>query len=352
MGFKGKPWFPFMRIAVSTSSKNEKHIIEWIRYYMKIGIDYFVIYDDLSEPSVQTLLESANINSSMYTVFRNTDVNHLYKTIDTAYIVHKCWGSECWQNQIIPCLQNNHIDYMLYVDVDEFLCLDKHKNIHDLVEHYMPVDVLKINWVFFGAKQHILDNTGLDNIIDTFTTSDDSLCEGTGSMKTITKVDKIVLGARQYGPHVFPIHSDAIVKDIFNNILENYGKILDHETPFLGSQHLGNIYIAHYFCQDLTTFIRRKFSNKSNYYWWLNCVGMRDRTQIYAYIDVINDRFCEFVEILDNCISQNIPPCDFDNIPASIIQTILEFYGETNQCCIDNHDIVQYKHNVAPTNIR
>jgi hypothetical protein len=110
-----------MKFALATSSKNEKHIIEWFNYYIKIGIDYFIIFDDLSDISIQQTFNENNIDKSKYTIVRNTDRNNLYENIDQCYIVHRCYSPEYWQKHFIPKLLEKNIEYVLYVDLDEFL---------------------------------------------------------------------------------------------------------------------------------------------------------------------------------------------------------------------------------------
>ena len=63
-----------MKICLATSSKNEKHIIEYINYYKKIGIDYFIIYDDLSSIPIEQIFIENNIDYEIH------DSSNLKKT--------------------------------------------------------------------------------------------------------------------------------------------------------------------------------------------------------------------------------------------------------------------------------
>ena len=149
----------------------------------------------------------------------------------------------------------------MYVDLDEFLHINNFQNIQELVIYYLPFDVLKINWLFVGSN-HILKNDGINNIVDLFIKSHNVLCNSTGALKSMTKVSSISTDDDifQYGPHTLPIIQNAIVKDIEKNIQLSYGKNLNHLTPsLLDTNYLNKIYLAHYACQDLTTFIKRKF---------------------------------------------------------------------------------------------
>jgi hypothetical protein len=336
-----------MKICLATSSKNEKHIIEFINYYKKIGINYFIIYDDLSDIPIEQIFIENNIDPSIYTIFKNNNTDNLYSNINERYIVHKAYHPYTWQNLIIPKLIEKNIDYVFYVDLDEFLFIDKFKNIQELVTDYLPFDVLKINWLFFGSN-NLLKNHGTNNIIDLFTKSHGLLCYGTGSLKSITKVSSISTDNNifQYGPHILPIIPNAIVKDIEKNIQLSYGNDLNHSTPqLLNSSYLNNIYIAHYSCQDLTTFVERKLTNKTNYYWWINYINVDTRTNVYNYIDIINNNFHEFVRYLYERINNEVnDKTNFMSISNSYIEKIIGLYNLFNKNDIVNNDIINFKY--------
>lgn len=334
-----------MRVGLATSCKNEKHIIEWLNYYIKIGIDYFIIYDDISDIPVEQLFIENNVDKNIYTIFRNSDTDNLYVNLKQRYIVHKAYHPNTWKELIIPKLIEKYIDYVLYVDLDEFLYINNYKNIQTLVKYYLPFDVLKINWLFFGSN-NLLNNNGNNNIIDLFTKSNNILCNNTGALKSITKVLSISIDndVYQYGPHVLPIIEKTIVKDIENTVLMSYGKCLNHITPpLLDVSYINKIYIAHYSCQDLETFIKRKFTNKTNYYWWINVLNVDTRENVYKYIDIINNNFNEFVNYLYNIINNKLTDEGTFNIPNIYIDKMIFLYNMFNKNEIINTDILNYK---------
>lgn len=235
----------------------------------------------------------------------------------------------------------------MYVDLDEFLHINNFKNIQDLVIDYLPFDVLKINWLFFGSNQ-LLKNDGINNIVDLFIKSHNTLCNGTGALKSITKVSSISTDddTYQYGPHILPIIQNTIVKDIEKNIQVSYGKKLHISTPsLLDTNYLNKIYLAHYASQDLTTFVKRKFLNKTNYYWWINIVNVDTRTNVYKYIDIINEHFDEFITYLYYRINNTLTEeTDFYCIPNSYINKMISLYNIFNKNTIVNNDIINYKY--------
>jgi Glycosyl transferase family 2 len=337
-----------MKICLVTTAKDEKHIIEWLNYHIKIGINYFIIYDDMSDISIETIFTENNIDKSIYTIFKNTNVDNLYINLEKRYVVHSFAQPDTWKNLIIPELIYHNIDYVLYVDVDEFLYINTYKNIQELVLHYLPFDVLKINWLFFGSN-NLIANDGINNIIDIFTRSNTTLCDNIGSIKSITKVSSIVINDEtvQYGPHLIPIIVDGIVKNIENSISKSYGNTISNvpHIPLMDSSYKNKIYIAHYSCQDLTQFVRRKLTYKSGYYWWIIMLGVNTRACAYKYIDIINAHFSDFVQYLYDKINNKNNNTDlFNDIPITSIEKIITLYKMMNKNEVINNDIYNYKY--------
>ena len=130
-----------MRTSVYVNVKNEKRIIEFIKYYIKIGINHFIILDDDSEEDVNEILIKNGISRHIYDIIYTNRRRFHYGIYNS---------SELWDNELLPILNKNYIDYVLYVDADEFLYTGKFKNINELIMHYQPFDSLKINWLIFG----------------------------------------------------------------------------------------------------------------------------------------------------------------------------------------------------------
>ena len=51
-----------MKIGVCIRAKNEqKIIVDWTKHYLLLGFDRIIIYDNMSEPSIETTLKKSNI---------------------------------------------------------------------------------------------------------------------------------------------------------------------------------------------------------------------------------------------------------------------------------------------------
>lgn len=51
-----------MNIGVCIRAKNEQKIIcDWVNHYLKLGFDKIFIYDNMSEPSIESSLKEKNL---------------------------------------------------------------------------------------------------------------------------------------------------------------------------------------------------------------------------------------------------------------------------------------------------
>ena len=335
-----------MKFAIFAAARNEKHIIEWLNYYIKVGFDYFYIFDDLSDKPIEEVFNENNIDKKIYSIYRKESNEYLYENINSN-IQNITYSKNFWMNYLIPDLKNKNIDFVFQIDIDEFLFLNTFKNINGLAEHYMPFDVLKINWVLFGSNKLFENNT--NSIINTFNKSDTNFCKATGGLKSLTRISKIDIEKNQYGPHCLPILKNSIVKNIFNNILPTYEKITE-PTPFLSDNEMyfNNIYIAHYACQDYKTFIKRKFTNKGNVQWMVSdWIKIKSRNEAYNYVDFIISNFEDFSEYFyskKNRITHE-KTIDFEEkliIPTGNIENMIQLFIFFDRNQVTNNDIINF----------
>ena len=243
-----------MKVGIYAPVKNELRIIEFINYYLKIGINYFIFFDDNSEIPLNEILLQNNISTDIFTIFDNSLINiHIPNDI----IKWKYCNKYIWLNIIYPILLEQNIDYLLNIDADEFLYISNkfNNNIQQMINNYYPVDSLKINWVLFGSNNLKINNT--NSLINTFTKSNDCL---SNIYKQLTKVSSIdLINGQFYGPHCLSTVQNSITKNILNELTEVTSFIEDTVNMYKYSDV--DIYIAHYSCQDITTYVRRKLNN-------------------------------------------------------------------------------------------
>lgn len=118
-----------MKTCLVCIAKNEDHYIqEWIDYHLKIGFHNIHIY--------------AND-----WVYNNSQSNLIIKHIS---------GKNQQWNAYNSFLQeyNHSYDWAAFLDVDEFLVLEKHKTLEDFLDSYNDCNAIGINWAIFGNNNH------------------------------------------------------------------------------------------------------------------------------------------------------------------------------------------------------
>jgi hypothetical protein len=250
-----------MKIGVCARIKDEITLNDWINYYLYLGFDRIIIYDNMSNPSV---------------IFDNDKVKIIIDTFD---------GS----NQCIlynNCLENNtDLDWILLCDGDEFLF--SRKNIKKWLETFSDdtCSVL-INWVVFGTSgKASYDHS--KTVFDQFTKRESYDNFWNRFVKSFVR-PKMVLGKA----HVHITYNNNFkVKNVYNEEIEindkceHFDKKLSDTTP---------VVMFHYMTLDFENMLKKHFRNKK-------CGnGMNDKSDKYTipwykqyFKDNVNDfRLC------------------------------------------------------------
>ena len=124
-----------MKIGVCIRAKNESNIIcDFVNYYINIGFDKIIIYDNLSIPSIKDILAVNNI--------KNDKIQLL---IDSNPVFNQT-------NIYLECINNNKdLDWLLLCDADEFIYCNG--NIKLFLEQFSEdTSTILINWLVFGTS--------------------------------------------------------------------------------------------------------------------------------------------------------------------------------------------------------
>jgi hypothetical protein len=154
-----------MRTAVVCIAKNEdRYIKEWAEYHLKLGFSSVFIYQN----DWRTDLEMPNV----------------FKTV----IDGKCRQLDCY-NKFLR--KNKDHDWVAFIDVDEFIVLNKHSTINDFIKRtvkkFGKVKAIGINWVFFGSNG-IEKDDGSFGVLKRFTKRG----KMSAKVKSIVRVDKSI----------------------------------------------------------------------------------------------------------------------------------------------------------------
>lgn len=114
------------------------YLVEWAEHHLGIGVEHFVLYDNNSViPAKQTL--EAYVRKGIVEVIDCPITN----TPQLKAYTH--------------CLYNMHgrTKWIAYIDLDEFIILKKHRDIHAFLADYDEYAGVCMNWVIHTANGHI-----------------------------------------------------------------------------------------------------------------------------------------------------------------------------------------------------
>ena len=145
------------KFAVVTIARLENpYINEWCKHYINLGFDMIYIYDNSydNEEHIDTVLD-VKLKSNVTIIpaynkdaYQKTAYNDSYKRFNSLY------------------------DYMLYVDVDEFLILKKHKTIHQYMDYILKknptLENVKIHWDIYDDNNIIERDVSIP-VVESFT---------------------------------------------------------------------------------------------------------------------------------------------------------------------------------------
>jgi hypothetical protein len=219
------------RVGLFTNARDEKHIREWAAHHLLIGFDRIVIFDHKSKIPLQKVFE--NFDKRVKII----NVSHLENSIKTTLMDNAA--------EIAKILK---MDWMIYLDADEFIILNKYRGIKHLLSVYNHADSLGVNWLFFGSNNLKNDPDGL--VIENYTKSDLFLND---HLKSFVRPTKIIKAGN---PHFYIMKDSNRYYGINNVKLNN----LYHSNVYNVEYYKAPIYIAHYFNQSEETFTKRKIN--------------------------------------------------------------------------------------------
>mgnify|MGYP005650352437 FL=1 len=124
------------KLAIFTPIKDELRLKEWLSYYSKMNIDLFILRDNNSKIPVEQYCKELNI--------KNVEILWDDRKSDSYIENNKI------KENIVPLCNKHNIDYLITIDADEFLYLNKFSTIQEMMNYYQPFDELNINWLLFS----------------------------------------------------------------------------------------------------------------------------------------------------------------------------------------------------------
>ncbi|ACY33513.1 glycosyltransferase family 2 protein [Comamonas thiooxydans] len=148
--FKRKPESDLPRLGIAAIFRNEfPYILEWLAYHRVIGVDAFFIADNESNDGSSELLETLDrlgyiCRIPFPTVNKQPPQMPAYTAIMQAYA--------------------NQVDWMAFIDADEFLMPMGKETIKISINRLSGVSgigAIAVNWAIYGSAGHVQEPEGL-----------------------------------------------------------------------------------------------------------------------------------------------------------------------------------------------
>jgi hypothetical protein len=218
-----------MKTILFTNARDEKNIKEWASHHLLIGFDIIIIFDHKSRFPIHNILQ--NFDNRIKVI--ECRINGPIKIKCMKYAVNLA--------------KKHNANWMLYLDADEFLCLNKWKGVKQMLSFFPDYDSIAINWLMFGSNHFINDPSGL--LLENYIKSDKILNKHVKSFVRPNKVKNI------NNPHYFIIHNSFKMGNVFHKRMIGPDFCFnEYNIPYWYAP----AYIAHYVYQSEETYINRK----------------------------------------------------------------------------------------------
>jgi hypothetical protein len=215
-------------VYIFTNARDEPNIAEWIAHHLLLGFDKVFVFDHLSKESIQSKL-GTNFNNKV----------NIRRVDGSGNIKLKL------MKEAVEIADKEEASWMLYLDSDEFLNLNKHKNVKEYLLNFVEADSVGVNWLMFGSSGYVEQPSGL--ITENFIRSEIRLDKHVKSFVRPSQVMTVV------NPHWFYIQNKNRYYSC-NGTRMAIGPFNNQPLPFIKA----SAYIAHYVIQSEHEYRRRK----------------------------------------------------------------------------------------------
>ena len=223
-------------VCLFTNARDEKNIREWAAHHLLLGFTKIIIFDHKSQIPLSKVF--MNFDKRVEIV----DVSQMKNPIKIKLM-----------NMASEISRNLDMDWMIYLDADEFLMINKkYVGVKHLLSEFNHADSLQIDWLMFGSNYLEKEPDGL--LIENYTKSNIYLND---HVKTFSRPNRII---DAINPHYYIMKNPNRIYGINNKIITKDYHRNDIHLKFEQSP----VYIAHYVNQSEETFIKRKINLPSD----------------------------------------------------------------------------------------
>jgi hypothetical protein len=240
-------------VYLFTNARDEPKLAEWTAHHLLLGFDKIHIFDHKSNIPVSQMIAP---------LLKDKRINIMHVETDGAIKLEL-------MTRAIQICQKNNVSWMLYLDADEFLLLNRFNNVKEFLNVFNFADAIGINWLMFGTSGHKQQPPGL--ITENFIKSDKIINH---HIKSFVRPQKVLLPA--INPHFynminpnryFAASGNKMVQGPFNPVPKIFTKV--------------SAYIAHYYTQSEEEHNRRKGRQLDD--------GTNDKLHMYSNLHAVHN---------------------------------------------------------------
>jgi hypothetical protein len=211
-----------------TNARDEPNIAEWIAHHLLLGFDKVIIFDHLSHIPISDSIKTdfdGKVRIIRVDGTGNIKLNLMKNALDIA--------------------DKGNYSWMLYLDADEYLNLNRFTNIKQFLEIFKEADAIGVNWLMFGTSGHKEQPKGL--LTENFIRSELRL---NSHIKSFVRP---YCAAKVINPHYYVIYDNKRYYSC-NGLRMQMSPFNNQPLPFMNA----SAYIAHYYTQSESEHMRRK----------------------------------------------------------------------------------------------
>jgi hypothetical protein len=171
-------------LLVACARNEAPYILDWLSYHLALGFDHIRIYHN-------------NNSDRMLDVIRLFDSTNRVSAIDnTEYLNIPGYSDEMarnpqqrayWRVKNTPFI--NEFDYISFLDIDEYLVLNRHATLGDFLSFYSHLDGIAVNWRCFSSGGQMHYST--DPVIERFKGTPPRQWHYNGIVKSIVRTKSL-----------------------------------------------------------------------------------------------------------------------------------------------------------------
>lgn len=159
-----------MKNCILTVIKNEhEYLNEWIQYHLNLGIDYIFIFEDIDSDSHKEITDKYDkvFLKNITFLFNEKEIKKI-KESKTSKIQGNIQHMY-YKTGISYIKKQYNFDWCFVIDNDEFITLEKGKNLTNVLSLYNNYNAVILQWKCYGANGYVNKPDYSKGTIETFT---------------------------------------------------------------------------------------------------------------------------------------------------------------------------------------